>query len=211
MAEAFVIPTGSMATTLMGRHRDLNCPNCGFLYQVGDSDVNAPSTQAVCPMCRLKLAPMNTPMAYDEYPAYNGDRIIVTKFSYAFNGPQRWDVGVFRFPEAAGTNYIKRLVGLPNEWLSVRDGDIYTRPAESTPQDYKIERKPPDKVLALLREVYDNDYLVPRMTEAGWPPRWSANSPAAWAWSSGAPCSSGGFRRTSWVVSPAWISSSHWP
>src|SRR5690606_2452826 len=38
--------------------------------------------------------------------------------------------------------------------------------------DYKIQRKPPEKVLALLREVYDNDYLVPRMTENGWPPRW---------------------------------------
>lgn len=172
VAEAFVIPTGSMATTLMGRHRDLNCPNCGYLYQVGDSDINDPSTQAVCPMCRLKLAPMNTSLANAEYPAYNGDRIIVTKFSYAFNGPERWDVGVFRFPETAGTNYIKRLVGLPNEWLSIRDGDIYTRPAESSPQDYKIERKPPGKVLALLREVYDNDYVVPRMTEAGWPPRW---------------------------------------
>ncbi len=172
VAEAFVIPTGSMATTLMGRHRDLNCPNCGYLYQVGDSDPNAPATQAVCPMCRLKLSEMNTAEAYDIYPAYNGDRIIVTKFTYAFENPQRWDVGVFRFPEAAATNYIKRLVGLPNEWLTVRDGDIYTRPPDSSPRDYKIQRKPPEKVLALLREVYDNNYLVNRMTEDGWPPRW---------------------------------------
>src|ERR1700676_3426555 len=28
--EAFVIPTGSMATTLMGRNLDLDCPQCGF-------------------------------------------------------------------------------------------------------------------------------------------------------------------------------------
>src|SRR6476659_5463063 len=28
VAEAFVIPTGSMATTLMGRHKDVQCPNC---------------------------------------------------------------------------------------------------------------------------------------------------------------------------------------
>src|SRR5581483_10569112 len=34
-AEAFVIPTGSMATTLMGRHLDIDCPECGFRYQVG--------------------------------------------------------------------------------------------------------------------------------------------------------------------------------
>jgi hypothetical protein len=36
-AEAFVIPTGSMAPTLMGRHKDLACPACGATFQVGAS------------------------------------------------------------------------------------------------------------------------------------------------------------------------------
>src|SRR5262249_38921817 len=30
MAEAFVIPTGSMATTLLGYHHDITCPECGY-------------------------------------------------------------------------------------------------------------------------------------------------------------------------------------
>src|SRR5207247_1390423 len=33
VAEAFVIPTGSMATTLMGRHKDMECPNCHYQFQ----------------------------------------------------------------------------------------------------------------------------------------------------------------------------------
>src|SRR5687768_10655789 len=37
VAEAFVIPTGSMAPTLMGRHVDTWCDQCGFHYQVGGS------------------------------------------------------------------------------------------------------------------------------------------------------------------------------
>ena len=37
-AEAFVIPTGSMAPTLMGRHKDLVCPRCGCAYRVGSSE-----------------------------------------------------------------------------------------------------------------------------------------------------------------------------
>src|ERR1700730_12127942 len=37
-AEAFVIPTGSMAPTLMGRHMDLKCPKCGYRFQVGGPD-----------------------------------------------------------------------------------------------------------------------------------------------------------------------------
>src|SRR5947209_16730887 len=34
VAEAFVIPTGSMAPTLDGRHKDLKCPKCGKWYEV---------------------------------------------------------------------------------------------------------------------------------------------------------------------------------
>src|SRR5262245_11491520 len=37
-AEAFVIPTGSMAPTLMGRHKDVICPECGIRFQVNASD-----------------------------------------------------------------------------------------------------------------------------------------------------------------------------
>ena len=37
-AEAFVIPTGSMAPTLMGRHKDVVCPKCGCPYQVSASE-----------------------------------------------------------------------------------------------------------------------------------------------------------------------------
>jgi hypothetical protein len=33
-AEGFVIPTGSMAPTLMGRHKEIVCPQCGYVYTV---------------------------------------------------------------------------------------------------------------------------------------------------------------------------------
>src|SRR6266516_2495426 len=37
-AEAFVIPTGSMAPTLQGRHKDVDCPQCGYHYRVSASE-----------------------------------------------------------------------------------------------------------------------------------------------------------------------------
>src|SRR5262245_62233301 len=41
-AEAFVIPTGSMAPTLQGRHKDVDCPQCGYHYRVSaSSEVNS--------------------------------------------------------------------------------------------------------------------------------------------------------------------------
>src|SRR5215471_16627392 len=33
-AEGFVIPTGSMASTLMGRHKEIVCPECQYVYTV---------------------------------------------------------------------------------------------------------------------------------------------------------------------------------
>lgn len=40
-AEAFVIPTGSMAPTLMGRHKDVFCDQCGTRFKVNSSDDSA--------------------------------------------------------------------------------------------------------------------------------------------------------------------------
>src|ERR1700675_4458114 len=57
-AQAFVIPTGSMAPTLMGRHKELSCPQCGFVYAVNASqEVEGPSFprqvySGICVNCR---------------------------------------------------------------------------------------------------------------------------------------------------------------
>ena len=60
-AEAFVIPTGSMAPTLVGRHRDVDCPQCKFHFRVSASlEVDQGTEQeigavfaATCPQCGL--------------------------------------------------------------------------------------------------------------------------------------------------------------
>src|SRR6478609_3035539 len=64
-AEAFVIPTGSMAPTLQGRHKDILCPQCGYSYRVSasaevDNHTGARIAgcyvdEATCPMCNYKL------------------------------------------------------------------------------------------------------------------------------------------------------------
>jgi signal peptidase I len=110
------------------------------------------------------------------YPPFKGDRIIVTKFPYQFGEPDRFDVAVFKYPGGAKTNYIKRIVGLPNETITIRHGDLLVRPDgwhEAT-----IAQKPPDKVLAMLQPVYDNDHVVPELVRQGLPTRWNPAAPA---------------------------------
>ena len=66
-AEAFVIPTGSMAPTLMGRHKDAECPKCGYRYQVSASEEQSDDPHAMrvdvvagmCPICHYVMPMRN--------------------------------------------------------------------------------------------------------------------------------------------------------
>jgi len=67
----------------------------------------------------------------------DGDFIFVNKFTYGLRlpvvnaefldlgEPQRGDVVVFRLPSDPSVNYIKRLVGLPGDHVTVRDKRVY--------------------------------------------------------------------------------------
>jgi DNA-directed RNA polymerase subunit RPC12/RpoP len=60
LAEAFVIPTGSMAPTLLGYHKHVKCEQCGFEILVNaSSEVEEQGQPRVvewqCPNCRYKM------------------------------------------------------------------------------------------------------------------------------------------------------------
>ena len=79
----------------------------------------------------------------------------------------------------ARTNYIKRLVGLPGETVRIQHGDMWIRRQDkSGDAAFRIARKPPRKLLAMLQPVFDNDYM-PRIAKYGWPARWHADAGAA--------------------------------
>lgn len=128
IAEAFVIPTGSMAPTLQGRHIDVVCPECGYQYRTGASEENdlhrGYVTTTFCPLCRFPL--LLDRQGNPNHRSFSGDRILVGKFSYEWTDPERWDVIVFKYPYNAKQNYIKRLVGLPGELVRIRHGDVFT-------------------------------------------------------------------------------------
>ena len=175
LAEAFVIPTGSMAPTLMGAHKDIVCDECGTSFQVGASRERSGSSTdivvvaGICPNCRY-VNPLD--LANDSNDrTFNGDRILVSKFTYTLNEPERWDVIVFKYPGNPKQNYIKRLVGLPNETLKIRHGDVYSRPT-GVDQKSEILRKPARKLLAMRHLVYDTDHQAEDLIAANYPSRW---------------------------------------
>ena len=61
------------------------------------------------------------------------DRVIANRLAYRFGDPKRGQIVVFRTPETAqrcgqsdaGSTFVKRIIGLPDELVSERDGVIY--------------------------------------------------------------------------------------
>lgn len=54
----------------------------------------------------------------------NLDYLIVNEFIYNFHTPERGDVIVFRYPKNPSVFYIKRIIGLPNETVSINHGVV---------------------------------------------------------------------------------------
>jgi signal peptidase I len=50
------------------------------------------------------------------------DYLIVDQLTYHFHEPRRGDVVVFRYPGDPSTFYIKRVIGLPGETISITEG-----------------------------------------------------------------------------------------
>lgn len=55
----------------------------------------------------------------------NGEYLLTEKISYRFGEPQRGDVVVFKAPVTKDDEYIKRIIGLPGETVSLRSGKFY--------------------------------------------------------------------------------------
>ena len=87
--------------------------------------------------------PYTIPSASEEPNLYQGDYIIVSKWTYGysrhsilfspplfsgrlfFTQPKRGDIIVFKLPRDGKTDYIKRLVGLPGDRVQVKKGVLY--------------------------------------------------------------------------------------
>ncbi len=53
-----------------------------------------------------------------------GQYIIVDQISYAFEAPKRGEVIIFRYPKDTTKFFIKRVIGLPNETMELKGGNV---------------------------------------------------------------------------------------
>ncbi|MEM9166443.1 MAG: S26 family signal peptidase [Planctomycetota bacterium] len=163
VVEAFVIPTGSMAPTLMGAHYRVQSPATGAVFAIdrraGDLTENTV----------VRDPYSNTRLTLDSRSVLDGDRIFVRKRTPLTPVPERFSVVVFRSPTEPDERVIKRLIGRPGEQVALVDGDVFVRTAEGTdPTDasawegagWSIARKPERVQRSVWQPVFDARYAA---------------------------------------------------
>ncbi len=205
--EGFFIPTGSMAPTLRGQHVRMRGEATGYAY---DADAGPLFEGGAAATSR---APITDPMVTRQWPvgesevgllraqSVGGDRVLTIKYLPWVFEPRRWDVPVFRNPPdpvGESMNYIKRLVGMPNEGLVLADGDVFTGPLGAPGDAMRIQRKPEMVQRAVWQPVWRSDWgpVDPRRMEQTlrkpWPgpalkpavaerARWATDDSHAWS------------------------------
>lgn len=122
VVEAVLVPTNSMAPTILGWHRDVACSKCGgpaivsvtFYGRAGERAEARP--EGICTKCRsVATYPPATG------PDRSGDRLMISKL----RKPQRWDVVAYWSHNDSPTRFAHRLVGLPGETLFIEDGAVW--------------------------------------------------------------------------------------
>lgn len=74
-----------------------------------------------------------------------GDRLFGNRLAYKFKDPERFDVVIFQNPADGDGNYIKRIIGLPGETVSIENAKIYIDDSETPleenylPEEWLIE------------------------------------------------------------------------
>ena len=84
-----------------------------------------------------------------------GDRVIGNRLAYKFgHDPERFDVVIFYAPDS-GELYIKRVIGMPGETVTINDGKVYINDSD-TPLDDSFIREPMETEGKSTYKVPDN-------------------------------------------------------
>ena len=90
------------------------------------------------------------------YTLLDNEYMIVTKYDYWLGEPERFDVVICHYPGRGRTNFVKRLVGLPGDTVSMLNGTLYVN-GEAVDEPYITNHANYDMEAVTLGE---NEYFV---------------------------------------------------
>lgn len=93
---------------------------------------------------------------------HSGEYLIVDQLTYHLEEPKAGDVVVFRYPKNPSTFFIKRIIGVPGDTISI-DGNVVTITNDTHPNGYVLD-EPYIKSMApttfLTETLGDREYFV---------------------------------------------------
>lgn len=63
------------------------------------------------------------------------DNLFGNRLAYLWSEPERGDIIIFKFPDDESQKYIKRIIGLPGEKVTIIDGQIFINDSETPLQE----------------------------------------------------------------------------
>lgn len=91
----------------------------------------------VVPIRTFVAQPFIVSGASMEETFYNGEYLIVDQLSYHFQDPHRGDVIIFRYPRDPSKFFIKRVIGLPGDTVTI-EGDVVTISNDEYPEGFVL-------------------------------------------------------------------------
>ncbi len=95
------------------------------------------------------------------------ERLLVNRFVYAkasfslfgeqnylFGGPRRGDVVVFHPPDGSDTEFVKRIVGMPGDWIDLDGESVYVNGEKTSYVDVNTARRSDDYPMQVPPEEY---------------------------------------------------------
>lgn len=89
-----------------------------------------------------------------------GDDLFGLRLAYAFSEPQRGDIIIFKFPDDESEKYVKRIIGLPGETVTITDGKIYINDEQEPLEEDYLKEEWTRATGPFTFEVPQDSYLV---------------------------------------------------
>lgn len=89
-----------------------------------------------------------------------GDCIMGFRLAYTFSQPQRGDIIIFKYPDDETQKYVKRIIGLPGDTVTIEDGEIYINGSATPYQESYLKEAWIIATGPYEFEVPEDSYLV---------------------------------------------------
>lgn len=101
----------------------------------------------------------NVPTGSMENEIMPGDNILGFRLAYLKEGPERGDVIFFYFPDDETQKYVKRVIGLPGEKVTIIEGKIYINDSEEPLEEPYLKEEWIKGTGPFVFEIPEDSYL----------------------------------------------------